>query len=315
MLSAFPLFPQSASTVADRVDALYFYLVAVTLFFTVLIFGLIFYFALKYRRRSEEERPRPIHGSLGLEIFWSAVPLALSMVMFFWGASLYFDLTRPPRDTLDISVVGKQWMWKIQHPDGRREINELHIPVNTAVKLTLTSEDVIHSFYIPAFRVKMDVLPGGYQTLWFEANQTGEYHLFCAEYCGTWHSSMIGRVVVMDPVEYATWLSGGPPPESMEAAGKRLFERMQCHTCHPPGPGRRGPSLVGLFGSPVALQTGETLVADETYLRESILNSRARIVAGYPPIMPVFQGQLTEEQVLELIAFIKSLSEETETRP
>jgi cytochrome c oxidase subunit 2 len=312
MFRDFPLFPEGASTVAGRVDALYLFLVAVSAFFTILIFVTIFYFAVKYRRRSEDERPPAIHGSLKLEILWSVVPFILTMVMFGWGATVYFEVTRPPADAEE---VGKQWMWKIQHPQGPREINALHIPVGRPIKLTMTSEDVIHSFFIPAFRVKQDVLPGRYTSLWFEATKTGEYHLFCAEYCGTAHSGMIGRVVVMEPVEYETWLSGGPPPETMELAGEKIFEQMQCHTCHRPGPGMRGPLLDGVADSEVRLTTGETVVADQAYLRESILQSSAKVVEGYQPVMPTFQGQLTEEQVLQLIAYIRSLGQEGQSRP
>jgi cytochrome c oxidase subunit 2 len=315
MFRDFPLFPEGASTVAGRVDALYLFLVAVSAFFTILIFVTIFYFAIKYRRRSEDERPPAIHGSLKLEILWSVVPFILTMVMFGWGASVYFEVTRPPADAEEIFVVGKQWMWKIQHPQGPREINALHIPVGRPIKLTMTSEDVIHSFFIPAFRVKQDVLPGRYTSLWFEATKTGEYHLFCAEYCGTAHSGMIGRVVVMEPIEYENWLSGGPPPETMELAGEKIFEQMQCHTCHRPGPGMRGPLLDGVADTEVRLTTGETVVADQAYLRESILQSSAKVVEGYQPVMPTFQGQLTEEQVLQLIAYIRSLGQEGQSRP
>jgi cytochrome c oxidase subunit II len=307
MFNHLPLFPEQASTVAGRVDALYFFLLAVSFFFTVLIFTLVFAFAIKYRRRSEDEVPPAIHGSLRLEIFWSVIPLALAMVMFGWGATVYFDMMRPPAEAMEIFVVGKQWMWKIQHPQGPREINELHVPVGVPVKLTMTSEDVIHSFYIPAFRVKMDVLPGRYTTLWFEATKTGEFHLFCAEYCGTQHSGMIGRVVVMEPLDYQNWLAGGPPAESLEQAGERLFTQMQCNTCHFAGPDARGPVLEGVYGSQVRLADGRTVLADQTYLRESILNPAAKIVAGYRPVMPTFAGQLSEEQVLQLIAYIKSL--------
>jgi cytochrome c oxidase subunit 2 len=315
MFSDFPLFPDSASTFARSTDLLYLYLVAVATFFSVLIFLCIFYFAIKYRRRSEDERPRAIPGSLKLEIAWSVIPLVLAMAMFAWGASIYFTIRRPPTDAEEIFVVGKQWMWKIQHPQGPREINELHIPVGRAIKLTMTSEDVIHSFFVPAFRVKQDVVPGRYQSLWFQATKVGTYHLFCAEYCGTNHSAMIGRVVVMEPEDYENWLSGGPPPESMEAAGQKLFEQMQCHTCHTPGPAMRCPSLDGLFGRRVQLQGGQTVVANEAYLRESILNSRAKVVAGYQPVMPTYQGQLTEEQVLQLIAYIKSLGKKGQATP
>jgi len=315
MFTDFPLFPEGASTVAGRIDAIYIFLVAVSAFFAILIFLSVFYLAVKYRRRSDDERPPAIHGSLKLEILWSVIPLLLTMVMFGWGTTVYFEVSRPPADAEEIFVVGKQWMWKIQHPQGPREINELHIPVGRAVKLTMTSEDVIHSFYIPAFRVKKDVVPGRYSSLWFQATKTGDYHLFCAEYCGTAHSGMIGRVVVMEPIAYENWLSGGPPPESMELAGEKIFEQMQCHTCHRPGPGMRGPLLDGVFNSQVRLASGETVVADQTYLRESILQSSAKVVAGYQPVMPTFQGQLTEEQVLHLIAYIKSLGKEGQSQP
>lgn len=310
MRNYLPLFPEQASTVAGRVDALYYYLVGVSVFFSVLIFLLVFYFAVKYRRRDPNYVPPAIHGSTRLEVFWSVVPLALAMVMFGWGAKLFFEMQRPPAETLEIQVVGKQWMWKIQHPQGPREINELHVPVGVPVKLTMISEDVIHSFYIPAFRVKMDVLPGRYTTLWFEATKTGEYHLFCAEYCGTQHSGMIGRVVVMEPLDYQNWLAGGPPAESLEQAGERLFSQMQCNTCHFAGPGARGPLLEGVFGSPVRLADGRTVTADENYVRESILNPAAKVVAGYRPVMPTYAGQLSEEQVLQLVAYIKSLGKQ-----
>ena len=306
--SGIPLFPDQASSVARKVDALYFYLTGVTIFFTVLIFSCVFYFAIRYRRRSEDELPKPIHGSLKLEIFWSVVPLALVMVMFFWGAALYLHMRRAPADATQLFVVGKQWMWKIQHPEGQREINELHVPVGRAVKLTMTSEDVIHSFYVPAFRVKMDVLPGRYTELWFTPTKTGEYHLFCAEYCGTKHSGMIGKVIVMEPADYEAWLSGAPAGESIEQAGARLFTQFNCQTCHEQGPTSRGPSLHEILGRTVRMKSGETVTVDEAYLRESILQPNAKIVAGYEAVMPTYQGQLSEEQVVQLIAYIKSLT-------
>jgi len=303
-----PIRPEQASSVAGEVDALYFFLTAVTLFFSVLIFSLVFYFAIKYRRRTADERPQPIFGSHSLEIFWSVVPLGLTMVMFFWGAGLYYKIRRPPSGATQLYVVGKQWMWKIQHPEGQREINELHVPVGRPVKLKMTSEDVIHSFYIPAFRIKMDVLPGRYTEMWFTPTKTGEYHLFCAEYCGTKHSAMGGRVVVMDPADYETWLAGAPPGETLEQAGARLFTQFNCHTCHEAGPTSRGPSLHEIFGAQVKLQSGETVNVDEDYLRESIVTPNAKIVAGYASVMPTFQGQLSEEQIVQLIAYIKSLT-------
>jgi len=230
------------------------------------------------------------------------------MVMFFWGARVFVTLRRPPDNALQVFAVAKQWMWKLQHLEGRREINQLHVPVGRAVKMTMTSEDVIHSFFVPAFRVKQDVLPGRYTTLWFEATKTGTYHLFCAEYCGTEHSAMIGQIIVMEPSEYQTWLSGGPVTASLASAGETLFTDLGCISCHRSDSGARGPQLVGLFGKRVQLQGGAMLVADENYLRESILDPQAKIVAGFQPIMPTFKGLVTEEQLMQLIAYIKSLA-------
>ncbi len=302
----FPLFPEQASTLAERVDALYYFLVGVSALFASLIFLLLIFFAIKYRRRSSTERPRTILGDLRLELLWTLIPLGIAMVMFTWGARLYFTSFQPPAGALEIAVVGKQWMWKFQHPEGQREIDELHIPVGRPVKLTMTSEDVIHSFFVPAFRVKMDVLPGRYTTLWFEATKTGAYHLFCTQYCGTQHSGMIGQVVVMKPVEYQKWL-GGALGESVGSAGERLFQQLGCQSCHLEDGRGAGPSLVGVFGKPVQLQGGKTAVADEDYLRESILNPGAKIVAGYQPVMPTFQGRIREEELLQIIAYIKGL--------
>ena len=308
----FPLFPEQASTMAARVDALYFYLVAVSVFFAGLIFCLLFYFAVKYRRRSEAEQPLPIVGSLRLEVLWTVIPFGLTMTMFIWGTNLFFTIMRPPTDALEVYVVGKQWMWYFQHPEGPREINELHVPIGRPVKLIMTSQDVIHSFYIPAFRIKMDVVPGRYTTTWFEATKTGAYHLFCAEYCGTAHAGMGGRVIVMKPTQYEQWLNGGVGGEPMAMAGERLFEQLGCGTCHRPEGEGRGPSLVGLFGEPVLLQAGQTVIADERYLRQSILNPRAQLVAGYPPIMPPYEGQISEEGLLQIIAYIKALGQADE---
>ncbi len=306
MWTDFPLFPEQASTFAKSVDTLYFVLVGVSLFFTVLIFTLVFYFAVRYRRRSEMDVPRPTEGALVLEIGWTVLPLIIVMVIFGWGAALFFRMNSPPARAVRVDVVGKQWMWKIQHPNGRREINELHVPLGEPVKLNMISEDVIHSFYIPAFRVKQDVLPGRYTSLWFEATKAGRYHLFCAEYCGAKHSGMIGSVVVMEPAEFEQWLAGGPAGQSPEQAGETLFQTLFCDTCHRPG--GRGPLLNGVFGQPAELTTGQRIVVDEAYIRESILNPQAKLVAGYQPVMPTFQGQVTEEQILQLIAYIKSLT-------
>ena len=307
MFTNFPLFPQQASVQAGQVDAVYFFLVAVTAFFSLLIAGLIAVFVVKYRRRSDNEVGAAIHGSLALEMLWSIIPLGIVMVMFVWGAKVFFDLYRVPAGAMEIFVVGKQWMWKIQHMDGQREINELHVPVGRPVKLIMGSEDVIHSFFIPAFRVKADVIPGRYNVLWFEATKPGTYHLFCAEYCGTKHSGMTGRVVAMEPADYQAWLSGGNASDSPAAAGEKLFQDLVCNTCHVQGSQGRGPVLTNLFGNPVELQGGGRITADEAYIRESIVNPQAKIVAGFQPSMPTFQGLVTEEQLLQLIAYVRSL--------
>ncbi|HEX9150358.1 MAG TPA: cytochrome c oxidase subunit II [Thermoanaerobaculia bacterium] len=308
MKETFPLFPQQASSLAGRVDALYIYLICVSVVFTLLIAFSILYFAIKYRRRSESELPRGVEGSLTLEIAWSVIPLLIALSFFFWGASVYFAMNRPPNNALEVSVVAKQWMWKVQHADGQREINELHVPVGRPVRLTMTSEDTIHSFYVPAFRIKRDVLPGRVSTMWFQATRTGRFHLFCAEYCGTKHSGMIGWIDVMDPVEFQAWLSGGSGSESLASAGSKLFAQHACNTCHRSDSLARGPNLEGIFGKTVALQDGRTVTADETYIRESIVMPNAKIVAGFQPIMPTFQGLISEEGLLQLVAYVKSLS-------
>lgn len=307
MWEDFALLPERASTFAQQVDVLYFALVGLSAFFSGAVFLLILVFAIRYRRRSDGEQPGEIEGNLKLELAWSLIPLGLAMGIFVWATDLYFSIYRPPAEAMEIYVVGKQWMWKLQQPEGKGEINELHVPVGQPVRLTMTSEDVIHSFYIPAFRMKRDVLPGRYTTAWFEATRPGTYHLFCAEYCGTEHSGMIGRVVVMEPADYEAWLSGGAGGESMAVAGERLFQQTGCVTCHREDAEGRGPVLDGLFGKPVALQSGETVVADEGYLRESIVNPNAKLVAGYKPLMPTYQGQLSEEGILQIVEYIKSL--------
>ena len=303
-----PLFPDSASNFAPDVDHLLFYLVGVSVFFTVLIFSAIFYFAIRYRRRSDNELPKPIHASLVLEIAWSVIPFGLTMVMFAWGANIFFKESRPPKNAMQIYVVAKQWMWKLQHMEGQREINELHIPVGRPVKLTMTSEDAIHSFFVPAFRTKQDVVPGRYSTTWFTATKPGKYHLFCAEYCGTKHSGMTGWIYAMEPQDYQAWLSGGRSFGSLAENGEKLFQDLACGNCHKADGSGRCPSLVGLYGRSVQLADGRYVNADEAYLRESILQPNAKIVAGYQPLMPTFQGQVTEEGVLELIEYIKSLA-------
>ncbi len=312
MWSSTPLFPEAASTMASRVDALYFFLLFVAGFFSILIAVLIVYYAIKYRRRNPDEVGRVIHGGMLLEITWTVIPLIIVLVIFVWGASVFFAMASPPPETLNVYVVGKQWMWKFQHLDGQREINELHVPLGRTVKLIMTSEDVIHDLFVPAFRVKADVIPGRYSQIWFQPTKAGRYHLFCAEYCGTRHSGMIGQVIVMDANEYQAWLSGGSSEGSLASAGAKLFADLACNTCHRPDAQGRGPVLQGLFGKTVTLQSGETRVVDETYVRESILNPAAQITAGYQPIMPTFQGLVSEEQLLQLVEYVKSLQAQPE---
>ena len=305
MWQGFPIKPVQASTIAQGVDHLYYFLTAIDLFFTAIIFLTIFYFALRYRRRSQDEQPPQIEGSVPLEMAWTLIPLGLVVITFLWGTSLFIRNSRPPEAASEIFVVGKQWMWKVQHPEGVAEIDELHVPVNRPIKLTMTSEDVIHDFAVPAFRIKKDVVPGMYTTEWFEATKTGTFHLFCDQYCGTNHALMTGSVIVMEPTEYEQWLSGGIRGQSMAQAGAQLYDQLACITCHGTG---RGPTLNGLFSKTVRLNDGSTVVADEAYLRESILYPSAKIVQGYTPIMPTYKGQVTEEQLLQLIAYIKSLT-------
>jgi cytochrome c oxidase subunit 2 len=306
MNNSFELFPESASSVSGRVDALYAFLVLTAVFFTVLICALILYFGIRYRRGSKANRKNPPKSVL-LEVAWAVIPLVLTMVMFGWGAVVYYDMRTPPPEAMEIEVVGKQWMWKLQHPQGKTEINTLHLPVGQPVKLRMISEDVIHSFYIPAFRVKQDVLPGSYTSLWFKPTKTGTYHLFCAEYCGTKHSEMGGWIVAMEPAAFQAWLQGGAGELSIAAAGERKFQELGCVTCHRADTAGRGPNLQGLFGRPVRLADGGTITADEGYIRESIVNPAARIVAGYQPIMPAYQGLVTEESLMHLVAYVQSL--------
>ena len=307
--SSFPFVPESASTISGDVDAVYFYVSGVTVFFTLLISAVIIFFVIRYRRRNAFEIPRPIEGSTKLETLWSVIPLLIAMSIFVWGAKVYYAEYRPPQNAMEIYVVGKQWMWKFQHPTGQREINELHVPVGHKIKLIMATEDVIHDLFVPAFRIKTDVVPGKYTTEWFEATKPGRYHFFCAEYCGMNHSGMGGFVEVMEPTAFDNWLSGNANQMSPAAAGQQMYESLGCVSCHGAnGEGGRGPALLGVFGSKVSLGGGQTVNADDGYVRESILIPQAKIVNGFGPIMPSFQGQVNEEQLLQLVAFVKSLS-------
>ena len=307
-MGGIPLFPEAASSFASEVDALYLFIVAVSAFFTVAVSAAVVFFAFRYRRKHPEEIGAHIEGSLPLELLWSIIPTIIAMVMFAWGAKLFYEMRRAPAESLQVYAVGKQWMWKFQHTGGQREINELHVPVGRPIKVLVTSEDVLHDLYFPSFRTKIDAIPGRYQTLWFEATKPGRYHIFCAEYCGTKHSGMIGTVIVMEPQQYQDWLAGGGSEGTMAERGAKLFNDLACNTCHLDSGQGRGPSLKDIVGKPVELAGGQTAVVDEAYLRESILNSQAKIVKGFMPVMPLFKGMITEEQLMQVIAYVKSLT-------
>jgi cytochrome c oxidase subunit 2 len=301
------LWPTQASTISRQVDGLFVFLIAVTGGVTLLVFGTIAFFAFKYEHKKHPVA-EPIEGSTPLEIVWSIIPLGIFMIFFLWGASIYMFEAKPPKDAMEVYVVAKQWMWKFQYQTGQSEINTLHIPVNRPVRLTMISQDVIHSFYAPDMRVKADVLPGRYTTTWFQPIKAGKFRLYCAVYCGTDHSAMIGEIDVMEPADYQVWLQGGVGQGSMAATGQRLFQELGCINCHRSDVQGRGPTLQGVFGRPVLLDDGRTVMANDDYVRESILVPGAKIVAGYKPIMPSFQGIVSEEQLLSLMAYVKSLS-------
>ena len=306
MFDNFPLWPDRASTAAGNVDALFIFLLIVSGLMTLLIFTAVIYFAARYRRQQGVPAEQ-IEGSTPLELTWSIIPLGVFLAIFFWGAVVYFKGRTPPRDSTEVYVVAKQWMWKLEHAEGQREINELHVPVGRDVKLIMTSQDVIHSFFVPAFRMKQDVLPGRYTVAWFRATKPGVYHLFCAEYCGTQHSGMIGSIVVQEPAQYEAWMSGGSTGP-LSATGEKIFAELGCITCHRSDTQGRGPNLQGVFGKPVLLEDGRTVTADENYVRESILDPGAKVVNGFKPVMPTFQGIVSEEQLNALVAYVKSLS-------
>ena len=304
-----PIFPEQASTFAWQVDALYAYLIVISVAFSIPIVAAIFAFGIKYREREKFATPEEMHGSMVLEVTWSIIPFVVSMTIFLGGAIIYFQQYTPPDDAMQVYVVGKQWMWKMQHETGQREINELHVPVGRRVKLTMTTEDVLHNFDVPAFRTKADVVPGRYTYLWFEATKPGKYHLYCAEYCGLNHSGMIGSIIVMEQRDFDNWLSGNVSGQTPVEAGKDLFEnKLGCASCHSGGQAARGAKLENIFNTQIALVGGEKVTADDNYIRNSILNPASQVVEGYQPIMPTFKGQVTEEQLNSLVAYIKSLS-------
>ncbi|HZS44447.1 MAG TPA: cytochrome c oxidase subunit II [Blastocatellia bacterium] len=308
------LIPETASTEAHKVDIFFYLMVLVCGFVAVGVITLIIIFAVKYRRKSEDQLAIAAPQSMPLEITWIVIPLFIFIGMFVWGTDLYFSLARPPQNAIEVYVVGKQWMWKFQHPEGQREINQLHVPLGRPIKLTMASQDVIHDLYVPAFRIHTDVVPGRYTTTWFQATKPGTYHLFCSQYCGTLHSGMIGEVIVMQPDDYLRWLNQGGEG-SLASQGQKLFRQLGCNACHTGDAEARCPSLIGLYGRTVYLQSGNTIIADDDYIRESIMDPQAKIVAGFQPIMPTFRDQLDQEQVLELISYIRSLGAQRQEVP
>jgi cytochrome c oxidase subunit 2 len=300
------LFPVEASTIAPYMDALYFFLVSVSLVGLIFVTLLIFYFSLRYRR---DKHPVAIQveGSTILEATWTIIPLALFLVVFVWGGLLYFRIYNPPPNAMNIYVVGKQWMWKAEHPGGQHEINALHVPVGQPVQLTMISQDVFHSFSIPDFRVKREVIPGRYSTVWFQATDPGTYHIFCTQYCGTLHSGMIGEVTAMSPTDYKKWLDQSNSGMSLAQNGERLFASMGCNACHSGIAAARGPNLAGVYGSKLTLTDGSQVLVNDAYLRDSILNPSQHVTAGFAPIMPTYQGQISEDGLIDLVEYIKQL--------
>jgi len=305
-MTNFSLFPPEASKIAPEMDALFFFMVLVSLIGLTLVVLLLVAFSLLYNKRRHPVATQ-IEGSTLLEATWTIIPLGLFLIMFVWGALLYFRIYTPPANAMNIYVVGKQWMWKAEHPGGQHEINSLHIPINQPVQLTIISQDVFHSFSIPAFRVKREAIPGRYSTMWFEANQVGTFHLFCTQYCGTNHSQMIGDVVVMTPDDFKQWLASSTSGNSLAQNGERLFSSLSCTACHNTRPDARGPNLTSVYGSHLTLSSGQTITVDDEYLRSAILNPSQHITQGYAPIMPTYQGQISEDGVIALVEYLKHL--------
>ncbi len=305
-LTHFALFPPEASSISTYADALYFFLVLISLVGLVVVAALVIGFSVIYRKERNPE-PTQIEGSTLLEATWTIIPLALFMVCFVWGALLYFRIYNPPTNAMNIYIVGKQWMWKAEHPGGQHEIDALHVPIGRPVQLTMISQDVFHSFSIPAFRVKREVIPGRYTTVWFEATKAGTYHLFCTQYCGTLHSGMIGQIVAMNPDDYQAWMAGSTSGMSLAQNGERLFASLGCNACHSGGPAARGPNLAEVYGSRVQLTNGSYTFVDDAFLRDSILNPTMHVTAGYAPIMPTYQGQISEDGLIDLVEYIKTL--------
>ena len=305
-LHASALFPAEASTIAPYMDALYFFLLLLTVIGLILVGSLILGFSLRYRR-SRNPVATQVEGSTLMEATWTIIPLALFLVCFVWGALLYFRIYNPPANSMNIYIVGKQWMWKAEHPGGQHEINSLHVPTGRPIQLTMISQDVFHSFSIPDFRVKREVIPGRYTTVWFNATDPGTYHLFCTQYCGTQHSGMIGEVTAMTPADYEKWAQQSTSGMSLAQNGERLFASMGCNACHSGTAAARGPNLAGVYGSKLTLTNGSEVLVNEAYLRDSILNPSQHVTAGFAPIMPTYQGQISEDGLIDLVEYIKTL--------
>lgn len=301
----FRLFPEAATTAAERVDWMFLAMVLLCGTVALILTFLTVFFCIRYRKDSPAKRSDPPLQGLRMEIAWILIPLTLFLGMFAWAAYDYSRLYQAPKDAIPVFVVAKQWMWKLEHRNGRREIGELHVPLGQPIKLVMTSQDVIHSFFVPAFRIKQDVVPGRYTSIWFRPTKLGEFHLLCAEYCGTEHSMMRGRVVVMPPDEYAAWLQAGTQQPGITARGFELFRRYGCSGCHTSGSSVHAPDLNGLLGRTVHLADGRSLIADEQYIRDSILLPKKAVVAGYKPIMPSFAEQIREEDILAIIEYIR----------
>jgi cytochrome c oxidase subunit 2 len=312
LVSGFRLMHDSASSIAPRVDLLFTAMLLLCGAVALGVCVMIVFFSVRYRAGARIDRSHPPARKLALELTWTILPLLIFIGIFAWGAVIYVRMYRPPAAALPVYVVAKQWMWKLQHRNGRREINELHVPLGQPVQLIMTSQDAIHSFFVPAFRLKQDVLPGRYTSLWFTPTQLGVFPLFCAEYCGSEHSMMEGRIVVMPPAEYGRWVGSGKAQPSLAQYGFALFRRFGCSGCHDPGSTVHAPSLAGLIGRTVHLQDGRSLVADDNYVRDSILLPRKDVVAGFAPVMPSFAGQLSEEDIQALIAYLRSTGDRPE---
>ncbi|HEV2473028.1 MAG TPA: cytochrome c oxidase subunit II [Chthonomonadales bacterium] len=313
----FRLMPEAASTFASKFDVLFFVLLALLFIFTGTVALIILILGFRYRRGSKADRSNPPEGHIGLELIWSVGPLILGLGVFLWGAILFAQVRQPPANAAEVFVIAKRWMWHFEHTNGIREMDKLHVPLGQPVKLTMISQDVIHSFFCPEFRLHQDVIPGVYTTTWFQATKVGRYHLFCSQYCGTQHSEMTGWIYVMSPSDYQRWVGAGGPADdeqnvpssaahTMEGQGEQIFQDKACNNCHTAEDTVRAPTLVGIFGKARKMQDGRLIQADNAYLRSAILDPESNALQGYPQTMPSYK-ELTEEQVLQLITYIKSL--------